>query len=363
MKLVYRYLGARLIYGYALISAVFFALFGLFEFRQRAEEIGVAQFSVTDALWVTLMAMPACVIDLSPFIALLGVIYGLSLMVRDNELIALRSAGMTPLHLVMVCALTSTGFMLLTTIAEFGARPLAQQAELTFMQQTSNDGSMIAKSGIWTELENGYQHVEILSDSGAPEGIYWYEFHSDGRLAFMRHATDATIGDDGVWQLRDVTEKRLFDANDDGGTQIASAKHDNLSWTPETLYRTSIYQMPLQTLTLQELYARIAQLHTMGKSAGLFAMEFWQRCLLPISAIAFSLFAAPIVLGVGPRASMGGIVTLSVGAAFVLYLVQQLLADALHLIFDRGLLASGIPLLLVLLPALWLIYRVQRKSA
>ncbi len=103
MKIIYRHVGARIFYGYALTSAVFFTLFGLFEFMQRAEEIGVGRFSIVDAISVTLMAMPARIIDLSPFIAMLGVIYGLSLLVRDNELIALRTSGMTPLHLLMVC--------------------------------------------------------------------------------------------------------------------------------------------------------------------------------------------------------------------------------------------------------------------
>ena len=361
MKIIYRHVGARIFYGYALTSAVFFTLFGLFEFMQRAEEIGVGRFSIVDAISVTLMAMPARVIDLSPFIAMLGVIYGLSLLVRDNELIALRTSGMTPLHLLMVCAVTSALFMTITLVAEFAARPLAQQAQLLFMQKTSKDGSMIDQSGVWTELEDGYLHIEVLSDNQTPEGIHWYEFYADGQLSFMRHAERAVINNNGTWSLQQVTEKRFPDLRADNPIPAQVRHRDALLWTPATLNSTSIYQIPLETFTLQELYIRMRQLQDMGKPAGRQALAFWQRCLLPFSVIIYTLFAAPFIIGIRPRASMGGIITLATGAALLLFLVQQLLADALHLVLQKGLLASGIPLLLILLPALWMINYIQRR--
>jgi len=88
-------------------------------------------------------------------------------------------------------------------------------------------------------------------------------------------------------------------------------------------------------------------------------MEFWRRVFLPASGITFSLFAAPFVLGVGPRASMGGAVSLGVANALVMFLVQQIGTNAIFIATGSPMLAVAAPIALLLGIAAWLIRRVN----
>jgi len=92
---------------------------------------------------------------------------------------------------------------------------------------------------------------------------------------------------------------------------------------------------------------------------GVYALEFWRRCLVPLSGIIFTLFAAPFVLGVGPRSSMGGAVTLGLANAMGIFLLQQIVTNGIYLITQSPLLAVSAPIVLVLIPALLLIRRVN----
>jgi lipopolysaccharide export LptBFGC system permease protein LptF len=81
--------------------------------------------------------------------------------------------------------------------------------------------------------------------------------------------------------------------------------------------------------------------------------------LTPLSGVVFALFAAPFVLGVGPRTSMGGAVTLGIANALGIFLVQQISTNAIYLATQSALVAVTLPTLLVLGVAVLLIRRVN----
>lgn len=171
MKLIYRYLMAALLRGFLLVSGALLALFGLFEFMDRADDIGDANYALADALLVTAMVMPARLADLSPFITLIGAVYGLGTFVRSHELLAMRAAGLTPLRLAIITGVSSLLFLLVFGVVEIAARPLSQQGNLYYMAETSRDGTLFSESGIWVQHGNTYVHIESLERGGSPTGI------------------------------------------------------------------------------------------------------------------------------------------------------------------------------------------------
>jgi lipopolysaccharide export system permease protein len=353
MKLIYRYVMAALARGYLLVAGSLLALFGLFDFMEKASDIGDASFGADDAMLVTLLMLPSRLLDLSPFIALLGVVYGLSTFVRSQELIAMRAAGLTPLRLAVLCGVATAGLFVLLAAVELAARPMAQQARLLHMTETSLDGALFSRHGIWIENEGLFVNIESLARGGAPSGINMYDFGSDTTLDRYLHAERAELMPDGTWNLRRVLEK------DYAAGSVVTRDLDALAWTPPWRQTTALYELPLESLSLQEIHQHQQYLASEQRPTGIFAMEFWRRILSPASGIVFSLFAAPFVLGVGPRSSMGGAVTLGVANALILYLVQQLGTNAIYLASQSPLLAVSLPIAAVFVIATLLIRRVN----
>ncbi|MEZ5558674.1 MAG: LptF/LptG family permease [Pseudomonadales bacterium] len=369
MKLIHRYLMVSLARGFVLVTASLMALFGLFDFMARSDEIGEASFTAWDAVLVTALAMPARVIDLSPFIALLGVVYGLSAFVRTHELVAMRAAGMSPLNLSGLCGAAALAFMAVIALAEIGARPLAQQSELQFMTATSPNGAIFTAGGIWIEQDDFVLHLDSLAQGGEPSGVRAYRFTADGQLDTYLQAQRASIDADGTWLLERVLEKRYPVTPADtpegspspGPETVRTRRQRERAWQPALRGSAVSYELPLETLSLQEIHGHVDYLEQAGKPSGAFALEFWHRSLLPVAALVFTLFAAPFVLGVGPRASMGGAVTIGVANALLLFLAQQLLTNSIFLAFGTPLLAVLTPLLAVAGLAAWLVRRVNGR--
>ncbi len=362
MKRLYRYLGGALVRGFALVAGALLALFGLFDFMEQAGDVGEASFSTLDALAVVALNLPSRLLDLSPFIALLGVVYGLSTFVRSHELIAMRAAAVTPLRLAVICAAATVAFFVVLAGVEFIGRPMAQQGHLLHMTETSRDGALFSRDGIWIEHDGQFVNIESLSTNGVPSGIHVYEFGDDSRLERYLTAARAEMlateagGGEAVWELRGVVEKRY---RYDGEESVVTRQLAAMPWTSPWRESTALYELPLESLTLAELDARRRELAAENRPTGIHAMEYWRRLLMPASGVAFALFAAPFVLGVGPRSSMGGAVSLGVANALVMFLVQQIGTNAIYLATQSPLLAVASPVAVVALVAALLIRRVN----
>ena len=354
MKRLFRYFTAALARGYLLVAASLLALFGLFDFMEQAGDIGDANYDTGDALAVVALSLPARLLDLSPFIALLGVVYGLGTFVRSQELIAMRAAGVTPLRLAVACGLATAGFFVVLAGVELAARPMYQEAQMLRMTETSRDGVLFSREGIWIEHEGLFVNIESLARGGTPSGIRLYHFGDDTVMARYLAAERAELAGDGTWVLRRVMEKTY---GQDG--RIDTRHIPSLPWSPPWRQTTALYELPLESLSLAELNAHRRYLAAEDRPDGIYAMEFWRRMFLPASGIVFSLFAAPFVLGVGPRASMGGAVTLGVANALIMFLVQQIGTNAIFLATGSPLIAVAVPILAVAGIAWALIRRVN----
>ena len=338
-----------MIRGYLLVSVSIIAFFGLFEFMSRAEDVGVGRFGTGEALFVTVLGLPALWVDLSPFIALVGIVYGLAELVKHSEITAMRSAGMSPLRLCAMCAAATLLFMAAVMVTELYARPIAQQAELRYMKATADEGSMYSASGVWTQLAEGYLHIADLDPNGDPQDIEWYAFNDRAELERALSAPRAKIQPSGAWLLEDAVE-RVFPAL--AATEhIEISRHERLSWRTERLERTRLYEIPLDKLEL-------SQLREQGTDNA-FELEFWHRALLPLGALVFVLFSASFILGAKPRRSTGGLVVAGIATAFVLYLVQQFVTNVIFLASSHAVTAVLAPLGAVLAIAF---YRIIRLS-
>lgn len=354
MSLIDRYLMRALARGYLLVAAALLALFSLFDFIEQAGDVGKANFGFDDAITVVLMNLPVQLLELSPFIALLGVVYGLASFVPSHELLAMRACGLTPRRLAAHCGIATALLFVLLAAVEYVARPLAQQAHLLQMTETSEDGALFSSDGIWIQHDGLFVRIESLARGGAPSGIQIYQFDTGAELRRFVSAQRADILAPDRWELRGVVEKRYPD--DD---PVTTEEHASLPFAPPWNQTTGLYELPMESLSLPQIHAHRSYLAAERRPSSTYDLEFWRRCLMPLSGIVFGLFAAPFVLGVGPRSSMGGAITLGVGIALGIFLAQQIGTNTLLLLSDSAPLAVGVPVLVVLAAALLLIRRVN----
>ncbi len=120
----------RTVLGYtALVMIVLLALGALFMFIGQQDDIGVGNYTATQALLFVALNLPSYLFQLLPVAALIGSLLGLGNLARGSELIVMRSSGVTTLRF---CVWLGTAGLLLASlmfvVGEYVAPPLGSYA-------------------------------------------------------------------------------------------------------------------------------------------------------------------------------------------------------------------------------------------
>lgn len=93
MNVFSRYLIRHLFLGFAAAAGLLLPLFTTFNLINELDGVSPGGYRWTQAVLVVLMTLPRTLVELSPFIALLGGIVGLGQLSKNSELTAIRSTG------------------------------------------------------------------------------------------------------------------------------------------------------------------------------------------------------------------------------------------------------------------------------
>lgn len=352
--------------GYLIVALALLALFGLFAFMEEAGDIGDGAYSAADAVAFVTMSLPATLLDLAPFIILLGTIFGLAGFLRSQELLALRAAGWSPLQITGLAVAAGLLAGVLVLPLELSARPLLQQALLFRISEQSPDGNLLDRNGSWIARGDTFVYVGSLRGGERPSNVSQFVFDDDLQLTRFTHARTAEIIAPDRWRLRQVEIRRIGPDGHDRNFK------DTLNWRPIWYPTALLTAFPLGSLTLGELRQQIAFLATStisgapSRTAGnrapeaAHALELWRRALMPAVLIAFAMIGAGLILRVRPRSSGGFVVLLGIALAIGLYLFLQIGVNAGARIGLPPFLSVALPIVLLCAAATALLLRTNQ---
>jgi lipopolysaccharide export system permease protein len=323
MSRAFFYLARELAKSYVLIGLALLVLFDLLAFLTESEDIGDGRYGVLDALLVVAYRTPVLLVDLSPFIALLGTLNAYASLSATSELIALRVAGVSGMRLGAIAAAVAGGFMAVVGAIELTARPLHLEASLLRMHQTAPAGNPLRGSGFWIRTGRTIVNVATLKDARRPGGIRVFDFSDDGRLEQYRRAASADIVTAQDWTLNDVWRKTYGADGAPAAPETLVTAHWQPSWDPST----RLYDLPIASFSLFELSRRVAGANE-PTGARAEKSEFWRRITLPLGGIAYALLAAPFALLSNIRGGRATRLALGTALAFLIYIGEQVVSNA-----------------------------------
>ncbi len=350
-----RYIGAHVLRAFLLVTLVLVPLFSFLDFLQQLDEVGKKDFGLADALAFEAALFPRYILDLLPFIALLGTTLALGGLARGNELIAMRAAGVS----VSRVGLSVVQLMVLVVLA-------AAVLEETFISPTHQEalearhekitGSQLTQrgDGLWMQRGRRYVNIGRIKDGFVPTDIQIFEFDEDRRLKFFLRARDADVSDPEQWLLRDVTTKRREDG------KLVTQRLKEATWEPYLEPdEIELLELPAVSLSPLQLRRYIAYLDVTGQSTERYLLALWQKLALPVSSLALALIAVPFSFGSMRGAAASKKIILA-GVAGIAYLLGiQILAN-LGLIYDLwAALVTLLPALVVLGASIWLLRRTH----
>ncbi|HID4045318.1 TPA: LPS export ABC transporter permease LptG [Pluralibacter gergoviae] len=358
MNIFSRYLIRNVFLGFAAAAALLIPLFTTFNLINELDDVSPAGYHWTQAVMVVVMTTPRSLIDLAPFIALLGGIVGMGILSKNLELTAIRTVGFSIFRIGLVVLVAGVLIVLpLGALDEWVASPLQQRALQMKNSAMAKDKDNTNPSNVlWARKGNEFVTVKQLDANQQPQGVEIFTYKPDLSLESYIYARSATVQKDGTWLLQGVNQKRWLDR------QKKVETVDSLEWhSIFTGMSLEELTMPADSFSIRQLNHYIGYLNDTGQPSVQYRIALWQKLGRPILMLAMILLAIPFTFvaprspGVGSRLAVGVIVGL------LTYISYQIIVNLGLLLSLNVQLATLLPPLLLLAVALWLVYRFDKN--
>lgn len=322
MSRLERYVATRMLIGFAMATVVLLPLFSLLDFAEQLEDVGRGRYSFRDALLYVTLLIPRRLVQLAPFIGLLGGIAGLSLLALHDELVALRAVGFSGSRLRRAAGLAALVLVLLYAALQGLVAPAAQQHAMS-MRSALITGMARGDDGLglWLRDRRQILHIGAMRHGRVPVDVELFRLDGAARLARYVYAGRAEIREDGTWELRDVTVKRF------SGSETDSEQLARLEWTPfMDRELVEAIQQPPQSLGPVDLAAYVAYLRANDSPAARHALALWRMPAHGLMTIALALLAGAFVSGAAPREPLAPRLILGAFTGIVVFIGDEILA-------------------------------------
>lgn len=360
MNIFSRYLIRNVFIGFCAAAALLLPLFTTFNLINELDDVSPAGYHWTQAVMVVLMTMPRSLVDLAPFIALLGGIAGMGLLSKNLELTAIRTAGFSIFRIGLVVLFAGILISVpLSALDEWVASPLQQRAlQLKSNAMAKDKDNSSVSNALWARRGNEFVTVKRLDEQQQPQGVEIFSYKPDLSLDSYLYAQSATVLKNGKWLLHGVNQKSWF--NQEKRVKV----EDTMEW-PSLFAGISLEEltMPSDSFSVAQLNHYIGYLDNTGQPSVQYRIALWQKLGRPILTLAMILLAIPFIF-IAPRSpGMGSRLAVGVIVGLFTYISYQIIVN-LGLLFSLNVvLVTLLPPLLLLAIALWLVYRFDEHHS
>lgn len=350
------YLAGAFLRGAAPVLLALLALFGFLDLTEELEDVGTGAFRSRDAIMATALSLPTRAIELLPVSALLGTLIGLGALAGNQELNAMRAAGVSLRRIAMPVCLAVSSLILLIAILQFSVVPRLERDVARLHARTSfmAAGDQLVESR-WIRSQGNFVRIGEVGRRGVLRNVDIFATDGNGSLRQLLRAERANILDDGRWLLYEVRDSKP-------GTESSSESHHaRLRWNSGLGAEQSANLVaPVEALAPNDLYRYILVLEDNQLNAMRYRVMFWQKIGLPVELLAMALIGLPFILGTSRNRAMVQRVAIGAGLGVLVYFSNHLVGQAAVIYRIDPLLAGVAPDVLLLGLAALAIWRVDR---
>lgn len=316
MKLLDRYLARQVVANTLLVLLMLTAVSSLILFVGEFDYVGREQYTLWAAIRYTLLYVPAQAYAMFPVAVLLGTMLGLGDLASHNELMVLRTAGVSVLRVGVSAMLGGVVLVLVCVLlGEFVAPPAERTAEDQRSLLLYHQENVLGAAGIWAKDGNLFVNVKRIGRRDTARDIYLFDFDDAHHLLRVAWANSAVF-QNGQWTLHGLRETRL-DAQG-AVTKTTGAASWKTLLAPSLL---NLFVVDTDSLSARGLYRYIRYLRANGIDAERYVAAFWGKLIEPVSVMLMILLALPFVFGPMRSSSTGQrlLIGMLVGVGFYVF--------------------------------------------
>ena len=314
MTIVDKYLAREILKCLVVVLAVVVSLFVIAEFFNKADNFMEAGLPISRLIRYLQLKLPQIIAQITPIGLLLAVLIAFGLMNKNNEIIALKSGGVSVYYLLRP-VLTIAVFLaiLLFSLSEIVVPITISKANRIWLMEVKNKPTITSKQrNIWIKGHRAIYFIQYFNPQNQTiSGVILNFFDKEFKLT---RRVDAKKGVyvQGKWVFYDSMEQVLDEESAIYNVRLHSQKAENVDFLPEDLMR--VFKKS-DEMNIAELFTYIKEVELEGYDATTFRVDFHARFAYPVLSIIVCLMGTGIA--VKRKSREGPSVSIAFGAAMV----------------------------------------------
>lgn len=352
MNRIDRYIVRHIFALSAIVALALLTIYSFTTFVGDLDEAGRGGFGLPQLALYTLLNLPSGLQVLLPIIAMLGTLMGLGQLAAQNELTALRSAGVSNLRIGAAAMMAGLVLGLAGWLVGDWLAPQGRQAaeRLRSESRYGGDAGVLGKP-IWLREGPHVIRVGRLVSEDHLQNATIYTLGEGLRLQSVATVEDARFAGD-HWLLDGYTQTLFGEQGVDITRKAQTQWRGGLS--PQLL---RLFVLEARSLSATGLMRLIVYLDVNGLDSASQRLDLWKKLVAPLTVMAMMLFAVPFVFGSLRSSGAGQRLLVGVVAGIAFYVVNEVSASLGLLNGWHPALAAGAPTVLLALLGL---VRLQR---
>ena len=294
MSTIDRYLTKEILKHFAVVLMAAVGIYLSVDFFENVDKFINAGLPVSRILLFFQLKLPLITAQITPVGILLAVLITFGLMNKNNEVIALKSGGMSVYHflrpILFLGLLITVGLFFLSEIVV----PITiSKANEIWRREVKKYTITSTHKNIWFKGHHSISHISYFNPKDQTiSGITLNYFDQQFRLT---RRIDAAKGrfKQGRWVFYDTMEQVLNPKTGSYDVEVQNEKVEDIDFLPEDLQRAA---KKSEEMSFQELYRYVQDVEAEGYDATPYRVDFHGKFALPVACLILCIIGTGITL-------------------------------------------------------------------
>lgn len=314
MTILDKYLAREILKCFVIVLAVVLGLYVIVEFFNRADNFMEAGLSVARLIRFLQLKLPQIIVQITPIGILLAVLVAFGLMNKRNEIIALKSGGVSVYFLLRaVLAIAVLFGIILFFLSETVVPITISKANRIWLSEVKKKAAVSARQkNIWIKGNRAIYFIKYFNHRDQSiSGVTLNYFNEEFKLSRRVDASRA-IYRNNQWEFFDVMEQEFNASSKTYDVRFYPQRAEAVDFLPEDLQR--VFKKS-EEMNIVELFSYIREVEQEGYDATAFRVDLHARFAFPVLAIIVCIIGTGI--GVKRKGREGLSINIAFGAAVV----------------------------------------------
>jgi len=265
-----------------------------------------------------LYKLPLIAAQITPVGILLAVLITFGLMNKNNEIIALKSGGMSVYHFLR--PILFMGLMIsifLFFVSEILVPITVSKVNEIWRQEVKKYTVTSTRKNIWFKGRNSISHISYFNPKDQSISGITINFFDEQFRLIRRVDAEKGVYKQGYWVFYDIMEQVLNQETESYDVEFLNQKNEFIDFLPEDLKRVA---KKSEEMNFRELHNYIRDVEAEGYDATPYQVDFHGKFALPVACLILCVIGTGITLRKNTMRGISVTIIYGIGVVFIYWI-------------------------------------------